>query len=145
MRSSNADQCLPHRLVPRETVPRTRIVNARPRIRSMLLLIDFTYNKPQEKQNTDALLIVLVFFLMKLYYSAYKVGFHDFILFKQSTDIFTSTTVSTNKTLSLSIRVIHLVHYSTLLCFILLNIMLVLQYHTYKTGTFIMKSYFVMR
>lgn len=97
------------------------------------------------KQNTDALLIVLVFFLMKLYYSAYKVGFDDFILFKQSTDIFTSTTVSTNKTLSLSIRVIHLVHYSTLLCFILLNIMLVLQYHTYKTETFIMKSYFVMR
>lgn len=85
------------------------------------------------------------FFLMKLYYSAYKVGFDDFILFKQSTDIFTSTTVSTNKTLSLSIHVIHLVHYSTLLCFILLNIMLVLQYHTYKTGTFIMKSYFVMR
>lgn len=111
----------------------------------MLLLIDFTYNKPQEKQNTDALLIVLGFFLMTLYYSAYKVGFDDFILFKQSTDIFTSTTVSTNKTLSLAIHVIHLVHYSTLLCFILLNIMLVLQYHTYKTGTFIMKSYFVMR
>lgn len=46
----------------------------------MLLLIDFTYNKPQEKQNTDALLIVLGFFLMTLYYSAYKVGFDDFIV-----------------------------------------------------------------